>query len=203
MSTTPPRIVLVPPSAKTGELAQSLAPSGFELVLAPDSGPELMRAVESAQFMVCYPNVKMEAPFYRTATNLKLVQLLSAGYDAVDIEAARAAGVPVCNNGGANAISVAEHAIMLMLTVSRRVIWQHASVRGGRWRGWGSPTRRRAMMSAICASCSVRGATPRRACGQRGSTASEYCIRSESGPQPNGSAVLCDGVVWFDSGRDP
>ena len=137
MSTTPPRIVLVPPSEKTGELAKELAPAGLELVLAPDSGPELTNALGTAQFMVCYPNVKMQTPFYRAAPNLKLVQLLSAGYDAVDLEAARAAGVPVCNNGGANAISVAEHAIMLMLTVSRRVVWQHASVRAGRWRGNG------------------------------------------------------------------
>jgi phosphoglycerate dehydrogenase-like enzyme len=138
MTTSPqPRIVLVPPSPATGELARELAPSGFELVLAPDSGAELTRAVESAEFMVCYPNVKMPAAFYRGAPGLKLVQLLSAGYDAVDIEAARTAGVPVCNNGGANAISVAEHAIMLMLTVSRRVIWQHGSVRAGRWRGNG------------------------------------------------------------------
>jgi lactate dehydrogenase-like 2-hydroxyacid dehydrogenase len=138
MTTSPkPRIVLVPPSVATGELARELAPSGFELVLAPDSGADLTRAVESAEFMVCYPNVKMPAAFYRGAPGLKLVQLLSAGYDAVDIEAARTAGVPVCNNGGANAISVAEHAIMLMLTVSRRVVWQHGSVRAGRWRGNG------------------------------------------------------------------
>jgi phosphoglycerate dehydrogenase-like enzyme len=141
MTTAKPRVVLVPPSEKTGELARELAPSGIELILAPESGPELTNAVSTAQFMVCYPNVKMPASFYRAAPNLKLVQLLSAGYDAVDIEAARAAGVPVCNNGGANAISVAEHAIMLMLTVSRRVIWQHASVRAGRWRGNGpAPT---------------------------------------------------------------
>jgi phosphoglycerate dehydrogenase-like enzyme len=141
MTTAKPRVVLVPPSEKTGELARELAPSGIELILAPESGPELTNAVSTAQFMVCYPNVKMLASFYRAAPNLKLVQLLSAGYDAVDIEAARAAGVPVCNNGGANAISVAEHAIMLMLTVSRRVIWQHASVRAGRWRGNGpAPT---------------------------------------------------------------
>jgi phosphoglycerate dehydrogenase-like enzyme len=141
MTTAKPRVVLVPPSEKTGELARELAPSGIELILAPESGPELTNAVGTAQFMVCYPNVKMPASFYRAAPNLKLVQLLSAGYDAVDIEAARAAGVPVCNNGGANAISVAEHAIMLMLTVSRRVIWQHASVRAGRWRGNGpAPT---------------------------------------------------------------
>ena len=137
MSTTPPRVVLVPPSAKTGELARELAPSGIELVLAPESGSDLTNALGTAQFMVCYPGVKMPPAFYRSAPNLRLVQLLSAGYDAVDLEAARAAGVPVCNNGGANAISVAEHAIMLMLTVSRRVIWQHTSVRGGRWRGNG------------------------------------------------------------------
>jgi len=46
--------------------------------------------------------------------------------------------VPVCNNGGANAISVSEHAMMLMLTVSRRVVWQHESVSAGRWRGNGA-----------------------------------------------------------------
>ena len=137
MATPLPRVVLVPPSAKTGELAQELAPAGLELVLAPESGSELTNALGSAQFMVCYPGVKMPPAFYRSAPNLRLVQLLSAGYDAVDLEAARAAGVPVCNNGGANAISVAEHAIMLMLTVSRRVVWQHASVSGGRWRGNG------------------------------------------------------------------
>ena len=83
----------------------------------------------------------MEEPFYRAAPRLKLVQLLSAGYDDVDIEAARRAKVPVANNGGANAISVAEHALMLMLTVSRRVIWQHRNVAGGRWRGNGPAPR--------------------------------------------------------------
>jgi phosphoglycerate dehydrogenase-like enzyme len=49
--------------------------------------------------------------------------------------------VPVSNNGGANAISVSEHAMMLMLAVSRRVIWQHGNVSGGRWRGNGPAPR--------------------------------------------------------------
>jgi phosphoglycerate dehydrogenase-like enzyme len=43
--------------------------------------------------------------------------------------------VPVCNNGGANAVAVAEHALMLMLAVSRRPVWQHSMVASGRWRG--------------------------------------------------------------------
>ena len=70
-----------------------------------------------------------------SAPKLKLVQLLSAGYDRVDIEAARRAGVPVCNNGGANAIAVAEHAILLMLAVCRRLTWLHEMVKSGSWRG--------------------------------------------------------------------
>jgi len=43
--------------------------------------------------------------------------------------------VPVSNNGGANAIAVAEHAIMLMLAVCRRLTWQHSMTSSGRWRG--------------------------------------------------------------------
>jgi phosphoglycerate dehydrogenase-like enzyme len=66
---------------------------------------------------------------------VRLVQLLSAGYDQSDIAAHRAAGVPLCNNGGANATAVAEHAIMLMLAVCRRLPWLHASTAAGRWRG--------------------------------------------------------------------
>ena len=97
-----------------------------------------MPAMASAEYIVCYPNVASNDALFKAAPKLKLYQLLSAGYDDVDIEAARRARVPVCNNGGANAISVSEHAMMLMLTVSRRVVWQHESVSAGRWRGNGA-----------------------------------------------------------------
>src|SRR5207249_6417341 len=42
---------------------------------------------------------QMGGEFFRAAPKLRLVQLLSAGYDRVDVEAARKAGVPVANNG--------------------------------------------------------------------------------------------------------
>ena len=43
------------------------------------------------EYMVCYPNVALRDAFYRAAPRIKLVQLLSAGYDDVDLEAARRA----------------------------------------------------------------------------------------------------------------
>jgi phosphoglycerate dehydrogenase-like enzyme len=136
-----PRIVVVAPSADVGEIASEMAPSGYEVVVLHSDGPELAAALGEAHYMVCYPNVQLKDPFYRSAPRLRLVQLLTAGYDNVDLEAARRAGVPLSNNGGANAISVAEHTLMLMLTVARKVVWQHANVSGGRWRGNGPAPR--------------------------------------------------------------
>src|SRR5881227_1430691 len=124
----PPKILVVSPSAEVSEIAREMAPGGFETVIVSDS--EVVGSLPNTEYMVCYPHVPMKDAFYKAAPKLKLVQLLSAGYDNVDLEAARRAKVPLSNNGGANAISVSEHALMLMLTVS-----------GGRWRGNGPAPR--------------------------------------------------------------
>ncbi|TCZ58636.1 lactate dehydrogenase [Roseicella aquatilis] len=117
------------------EIARDLAPRGMELVIAPPGSPEFEAALPEAGFLVGFGSRAIDAGFYRRAPRLRLYQLLSAGYDTVDIAAARAAGIPVCNNGGANSTAVAEHAIMLMLAACRRLVWQHESVAAGRWRG--------------------------------------------------------------------
>ncbi len=134
-----PKILVVSPSAEVNDIAREMAPKGFDTVIISDS--EVVASLPNTEYMVCYPHVPMRDAFYKAVPKLKLVQLLSAGYDNVDLEAARRAKVPLSNNGGANAISVSEHAIMLMLTVARKVIWQHGSVSGGRWRGNGPAPR--------------------------------------------------------------
>jgi glyoxylate reductase/D-3-phosphoglycerate dehydrogenase len=50
------------------------------------------------------------------------------------VEAARQAHVPVTNNGGANSVAVAEHTMMLMLAVYRKLAWNHNNVVSGKWR---------------------------------------------------------------------
>ena len=116
-------------------IARDLLPPSLEAVMAKHGSPEFNAALEDAECLVGFGDGTMDDAFYARAPKLKLVQLLSAGYDRIDIEAARRACVPVCNNGGANSTAVAEHAILLMLAVSRRLTWQHANVSGGRWRG--------------------------------------------------------------------
>ncbi len=68
--------------------------------------------------------------------NVKLIQTLSAGYDRLDLEAILEMGIPVANNGGANAIAVAEHSIALMINVGKRLMLQWDSTTKQRqWRG--------------------------------------------------------------------
>ena len=135
-----PKILVSCPSAEVANIAREMAPKGFETVVVHNDA-EVAPNVPGIEYMITYPHIPMKDEFYKAAPKLRLVQLLSAGYDNVDLEAARRAKVPLSNNGGANAISVSEHAIMLMLTVARKVVWQHGSVSGGRWRGNGPAPR--------------------------------------------------------------
>ena len=130
-----PRILMMENPLSANDIARELAPAGLELVVAPLGSPEFEAALPGADFLVGFGNRAVNAEFFKRAPKLKLMQLLSAGYDTVDIEAARGAGIPVCNNGGANSTAVSEHAILLMMAVARRLVWQHESVAAGRWRG--------------------------------------------------------------------
>ena len=47
--------------------------------------------------------------------HLKLMQIWSSGYDKFNLKDAKANNIKVANNGGANAISVAEHTVMMIL----------------------------------------------------------------------------------------
>jgi phosphoglycerate dehydrogenase-like enzyme len=114
-------------------MAKAMTPAGYELVMADPGTPEFIQAAGDAEYYLGLAR-RMGGEFFRSAPHLKLVQLLSAGYDHVDIEAARKAKVPVCNNGGANALAVAEHTIMLILAVLKRVVQFHNSVAAGKWR---------------------------------------------------------------------
>src|SRR5437868_3326432 len=58
----------------------------------------------------------------RRAPNLLIVSSNGAGFDPVDVEACTRAGVLVVNQSGGNAHSVAEHALGMLLTLSKRII---------------------------------------------------------------------------------
>ncbi len=64
---------------------------------------------------------------------LKLIQKIGVGVNTIDLEAAKARGIAVCNLPGANARAVAEMALLLMLACLRRLPQFDAGLRAGRW----------------------------------------------------------------------
>jgi len=133
------KIVLTKYSADNDALAMEMAPAGFETVMTSAGTPEFFSALADADYLVGYVDGQIREELYKAAPKLKLIQLLNAGYDRADLAAAVKARVPVANNGGANSTAVSEHAILLMLAVSRRLVWQHNNVAAGRWRGNSMP----------------------------------------------------------------
>jgi phosphoglycerate dehydrogenase-like enzyme len=127
--------ILTPPQpAPIMEVAQEMLPPGLELVVVDPSKPEFYDVAGDADYYLGSPRTGIGNEFFRAAAKLKLVQLTSAGYDRVDLEAARKAKVPVSNNGGANSVAVAEHAVMLMLAVLKKLVYHHLNVISGTWR---------------------------------------------------------------------
>ena len=67
------------------------------------------------------------------APHLKIVSRHGVGYDAVDVQALNARGIPLTIVGDANSIAVAEHAMMQMLAAIKRLVRNDRATRGGDW----------------------------------------------------------------------
>ena len=127
-------VIVMPPSrnleADVVAIARQMLPPGFELRLIP--ADRLSDALRDADYLMGFIGL-LDDETLAGARRLRLVQLLSVGYDRFNLAGARAACVPVAVNGGANAIAVAEHAIMLMMATLRHLTELDAGVRAGRW----------------------------------------------------------------------
>ncbi len=65
--------------------------------------------------------------------NLKMITMLATGYNVIDVNAAKANGITVCNVPAYGTDSVAQHAFALILSLSNQVHLHAASVAKGEW----------------------------------------------------------------------
>ncbi|MFN8489893.1 MAG: 2-hydroxyacid dehydrogenase [Caldilineaceae bacterium] len=118
----------------TAILLTQYAPADFDVSTYPNDLPdsEKIPLVQDADFLILFPGHISEAVL-RAAKRVKLIQLVSVGFDKMDLPLCRALGIPVANNGGANAIDVAEHTIGLILGFYRRLTEMDHNVRRNCW----------------------------------------------------------------------
>ncbi len=96
---------------------------------------EKKKKLEWADVVLFAPGRFLSEEVIAHAKNVKLMQLWSSGYDKFNVESCTKYGIPVANNGGANACSVAEHAVLLMLATYKKLPDSHKRTVDGKWAG--------------------------------------------------------------------
>ena len=98
--------------------------------LAPD---ELKDIISEYDALVIRSATKVTEELLEAATSLKVVGRAGIGLDNVDIPAATKRGVVVMNTPGGNVITTAEHAIAMILSLTRNIPAGTSSLKGGLW----------------------------------------------------------------------
>jgi glyoxylate reductase/D-3-phosphoglycerate dehydrogenase len=114
-------------------IGRRLLPPGFKLETV--SKADLPARMPEVEYLLGMEPGWIDDDVLASGKKLKIVQLMNVGYDSFNVEGARKAQVPVSVNGGANAISVAEHAMMFILALIKKLNTLDANVRAGKWRG--------------------------------------------------------------------
>jgi len=131
------------PFIETGQEAiAALHRAGCELaapkVFGPLSGVALVESIRGAAAIIADLD-RYDADTFARCPDLKLVARWGVGFDAVDIEAATAAGVMVSNTPGVLDETVADLAFGLMLSVARQIHVGHANMMKNAWvKAWAS-----------------------------------------------------------------
>jgi len=84
-----------------------------------------------ASRQVIAPRLQVHAELLARTPNLIAASSNGAGYDTIDVDACTAQGIAVVNQSGGNKEGVAEHALAMMLTLSKRIIETDRRMRSG------------------------------------------------------------------------
>jgi D-3-phosphoglycerate dehydrogenase len=121
-------------------VAEPLSAAGIELLKSQkdwntivSSPKEYAQHLAQADALVVRSAVQVTPEVLAKAPKLRVIGRAGVGVDNVDLDAATAAGVLVMNTPGGNAISVAEHALAVMLAMARHIAPANASTRSGKW----------------------------------------------------------------------
>ena len=120
-----------------GKHQELLKAQGFEVdnLRGPLKESELLPIIAQYDAVICgddeYTKQVLEIA---KAGRLKYISKYGVGLDKIDLQAARALGIPVTNCPGVNQVSVAEHVLALLFCFEKNIHLQHNSTTEGSWK---------------------------------------------------------------------
>ena len=105
-----------------------------EVVNNPEITPEeLLETIDQYTGIIVRSRTKVTKEVIDKAENLKIIARAGVGVDNIDVNAATDKGILVVNAPQSTSITVAEHAMGLILSLSRKIAIADASVKAGKW----------------------------------------------------------------------
>ena len=107
---------------------------GIDVDVKPGLSPDELKAIiADYDGLAIRSATKVTVDILNATKNLKVVGRAGIGVDNVDIAAATKRGVIVMNTPHGNAVTTAEHAITLMLSLARQIPDANESTKAGKW----------------------------------------------------------------------
>ncbi len=114
-----------------------LADAGIEAVQWTEkrglSQEELIGHCQGCDALLSVGQNKLDKIFLEACKHLKVVSLLSVGFDNLDVAEAKRLGIPVGNTPGVLNNATADTAFLLMLAASRKAFYLHKKILRGDW----------------------------------------------------------------------
>lgn len=107
---------------------------GVEVVQSAKlSADELLKTIGDYDGLAVRSATKVTPELLKSAKRLKAVGRAGIGVDNIDVQACTSAGILVMNTPFGNAMTTAEHAMAMMLSLARHIPQANASTQGGKW----------------------------------------------------------------------
>jgi len=124
------RVLITEPLHATGMALLEARPD-IEIVMAKDVTPETLSEAVADVHGIAIRVARLPAEVLACANNLEVISRHGVGCDRIDMAHLNGRGIPVMIAAGANAQSVAEHTMGLLLTAARGLIAQDRAIRDG------------------------------------------------------------------------
>ena len=107
---------------------------GVDVVQSAKLSPqELLATIGDFDGLAVRSATKVTPELLQKAARLKVIGRAGIGVDNIDVAASTANGILVMNTPFGNAITTAEHALAMMLSLARHIPQANASTRAGKW----------------------------------------------------------------------
>ena len=103
----------------SGKYASSVLEPG--LTPSDDVIPDLVARAQGADAVLCCPGDVLDAKtIAELPASVKVIGTFSVGYDHIDVAAASARGIRICNTPDVLSVATAECAVLLLMAAARR-----------------------------------------------------------------------------------